>query len=246
MITGASSGIGRATAIRLSKTYSLILGGRDKKRLEETRTMCENADLHLLWCYDLADVKGIAESLSTFIKETSSSVCGFIHSAGIGMGVVSSIRMMTLDFMQSVMNVNFFSAVEIMKILVSRKINGKTLNNVVLVSSISSCLGSKGLSIYGASKGALDAFARSAAYELAPHIRVNTVVPGDVIKASVMGNQYTPAEEEVLSTCIEKGYILGAGTVWDIAEMIAFLISDKSHWITGQSFVVDGGKKSHF
>ena len=56
----------------------------------------------------------------------------------------------------------------------------------------------------------------------------------------------TPAEEEVLSTCIEKGYILGAGTVWDIAEMIAFLISDKSHWITGQSFVVDGGKKSHF
>ena len=81
LITGASSGIGRATAVRLSKTYPLILGGRDEKSLEETRAKCENSDVQLLWRYDLLKVDGIGESLSALLKEKSVSVSGWHRSA---------------------------------------------------------------------------------------------------------------------------------------------------------------------
>ncbi len=238
LITGASSGIGRATAIRLSKTYPLILGGRDEKRLEETRAMCENVNNHLLWRYDLAEVAEIAESLSGLIKEKNVSVSGFVHSAGVAPLV--PLRMTTTVQMRGIMDVNFFSAVEILKLLTCKKINGKALENVVFVSSISSQWGAKGMSLYSASKGALDSFARSMAYELAPRVRVNTVLPGGV---------ETPGTQEMVkgTELLQEGSnsLLGKGKVQDIVDMIVFLLSEQARWITGQNFVVDGGATSH-
>ena len=238
LITGASSGIGRATAIRLSKTHSLILGGRDEKRLEETRTMCENADNHRLWRYDFAAVEGIADNLSAFLKKNSVFVSGFVHSAGIAPLV--PLRMTTSEAMRQIMDVNFYSAVEILKLLTSKKINGKTLENVIFISSISSQRGAKGMSLYSASKGALDSFARSMAYELAPRVRVNTVLPGGIVTRgtqSLANGVNVPKDE--------SGYLLGEGKVQDIANMIVFLLSEQARWITGQNFTVDGGKTTH-
>ena len=238
LITGASSGIGRATAARLSKMYPLILGGRDKVRLEETRAMCENADKHLLWQYDLGGVDGIEGSLSFFLKERQRAVSGFVHSAGIA--PLAPLRMTSTEQMREIMNVNFFSAAEILKLLTSRKINGKSLKNVVIVSSISSKWGAKGMSLYSASKGALDSFARSMAYELAPHVRINTVLPGGIATSEAGVMAYGA---EMLQDNAE--YLLGEGKGQDIADMIAFLLSEQARWITGQNFVVDGGKTSH-
>ena len=238
LITGASSGIGRATAIRLSKTYSLILGGRDEKRLEETRIMCENAEKHLLWRYDLAAVEGIGESLSALIKEKEGrSVSGFVHSAGIA--PLAPLRMTSTETMREIMNVNFYSAVEILKLLTSKKINGKTLENVILISSISSQRGAKGMSLYSASKGALDSFARSMACELAPRVRVNTVLPGGI---ETPGTQNMTSDVGMLQEGSDS--LLGVGTTLDIADMVAFLLSKQSRWITGQNFIVDGGRTS--
>lgn len=238
LVTGASSGIGRATVVRLSKTYPLILCGRDEKRLKETRMMCEKADNHLLWRYDLANVEGIADSLSSFIQENSVAVSGFVHSAGIA--PLAPLRMTSLEAMREIMDVNFFSAVEILKLLSSKKANGKALEKVVLISSISSQRGAKGMSLYSATKGALDAFARSMAYELAPRVRVNTVLPGGVA---------TPGAQKMAKGVgiLQDGfpYLLGEGRTQDIADMIAFLLSEQARWITGQNFVVDGGKTSH-
>ncbi len=237
LITGASSGIGRATAIRLSKTYPVVLGGRDEKRLEETRTMCENADEHLLWRYDLADVEGIADNLSAFLKANSVHVSGFVHSAGIA--PLAPLRMTTTETMRQIMDVNFFSAVEILKLLTSKKINGKTLENVIFISSISSQRGAKGMSLYSASKGALDSFARSMACELAPRVRVNTVLPGGIVTPGtqrMVGDMEMPQDG--------PNSLLGEGTPLDIADMVAFLLSKHSRWITGQNFIVDGGRTS--
>lgn len=238
LITGASSGIGRATAIRLSKTYPLVLGGRDEKRLEETRTMCENADEHLLWRYDLADVEGIADNLSAFLKANSVPVSGFVHSAGIAPLV--PLRMTTSETMRQIMDVNFYSAVEILKLLTSKKINGKTLENVILISSISSQRGAKGMSLYSASKGALDSFARSMACELAPRVRVNTVLPGGI---ETPGTQNMTSDVGLLQE--GSNSLLGEGKTSDIADIVAFLLSKQSRWITGQNFIVDGGRTSH-
>ncbi len=237
LITGASSGVGRATTIRLSKTHSLILGGRDEKRLEETRTMCENADNHRLWRYDFAAVEGIADNLSAFLKKNSVFVSGFVHSAGIAPLV--PLRMTTSETMRQIMDVNFYSAVEILKLLTSKKINGKTLENVILISSISSQRGAKGMSLYSASKGALDSFARTMAYELAPRVRVNTVLPGGIVTP---GTQSMVGDMEMLQD--GSNPLLGEGTTLDIADMVAFLLSKQSRWITGQNFIVDGGRTS--
>lgn len=240
LITGASSGIGRATAIRLSKTYSLILGGRDEKRLEETRIMCENADEHLFWRYDLADVEGIADNLSTFLKEKSVFVNGFVHSAGIA--PLAPLRMTTSETMRQIMDVNFFSAVEILKLLTSKKVNGKSLSRVVLISSIQSRIGAKGQSIYCASKAAMEGFMRAMAVEFAPSIKLNVIRPGGI--RTPMGS-ILEQNQELLAKPSDDGYLLGLGETKDIAAMAEFLLSDDAKWITGQIFTVDGGRSAH-
>lgn len=238
LITGASSGIGRATAVRLSKSYPLILGGRDEKRLEETRAMCDPLGHYLFWKYDLMDVDGIEDNLLAFIKENNISVSGFVHSAGIAN--LAPLRMETITQMRAIMDVNFYSAVAILKLLANKKANEEALACVVFVSSISSQRGAKGMSIYSASKGAMDSFARSMACELAPRVRVNTVLPGGIV---------TPGAQAMVDGVGllqgDSGYLLGEGKTQDIAEMIAFLMSDQARWITGQNFIIDGGKISH-
>ncbi len=240
LITGASSGIGRATAIRLSQSYPLILSGRDEKRLEETRAMCENADKHLLWRFDLEAVEGITDSLSAFLKETSVAVNGFVHSAGIA--PLAPLRMTTSETMRQIMNVNFFSAVEILKLLTSKKVNGKTLTRVVLISSIQSQIGAKGQSIYCASKAALEGFMRALAVELAPNVNLNVIRPGAI--QTPMGD-LLQQNQELLEKPTDDGYLLGLGEPEDIAAMTEFLLSENAKWITGQIFTVDGGRCAH-
>ncbi len=240
LITGASSGIGRATAARLSKSYPLILGGRDEKSLEETRAMCENSDVQLLWRYDLSKVDGIGESLSALLKEKSVSVSGFVHSAGIA--PLAPLRMITTAQMHTIMDVNFFSAVEILKILTSKKINGKVLDRVVFISSIQSRIGAKGQSIYCASKAALEGFMRAMAVELAPTVKLNVIRPGGI--QTPMGD-LLQQNQELLAKPSDDGYLLGLGEAEDIAAMAEFLMGEGAAWITGQIFTVDGGRCAH-
>ena len=240
LVTGASSGIGRATAVRLSNTYPLILGGRDEMRLKETRAMCGNARNHLLWCYNLADVEGIAENLVTFLKEKSVSVGSFVHFAGIA--PLAPLRMTTTETMRKIMDVNFFSAVEIVKLLSNKKINGKSLTCIVLISSIQSRIGAKGQSIYCASKAAIEGFMRAMAVELAPSVRLNVIRPGAI--QTPMGD-LLEQNQELLAKSSDDGYLLGLGEAEDIATMTEYLLGECAKWITGQIFTVDGGRCAH-
>ena len=135
------------------------------------------------------------------------------------------------------------SAAEILKLLSNRRLNGRNLKSVVLISSIlSSNFGAKGQAIYGASKGALEGFARAMAVELAPNVRVNIICPGGIptpIGNIIINNQ------ELLKRSIDEGYLLGVGNTEYIANAVEFLIGEKAEWITGQVMYVDGGKTSH-
>lgn len=236
LITGASSGIGRECAIQLSKNYNLILCARRKDKLLETKQKCENIDNHLIFPYDLSDIENVESSLINFIKENEIVIEKFLHCAGtIGM---QPLKLVTADFMLNCLSINLISAELITKILINKRHNQAKLNNVVLVSSNISNMGAKAFSTYSASKAGLDGMMRSLAMELAPKVRVNSVLPG-AIQTEMTKN--IEQNEEVMQRFVQT-YPLGMGQTKYIADAVEFLFSEKSTWITGQQITVDGGR----
>jgi NAD(P)-dependent dehydrogenase (short-subunit alcohol dehydrogenase family) len=239
LITGASSGIGQAIAVRLSNESRLVLHGRDVQRLEDTRSRCAHPDRHLIWPYDLRETGGLAQSLCDFIKQKSIGIESFIHSAGILK--ILPIRSVDCQTLGEVMNVNFVSASAIISHLVKKKVNGQRLRSVLLISSIASNFGAPGFSMYSARKGALDGLMRALAIELAPAVRVNSLLPG-AIKTPMTTEML--ADPEVQAK-FNRDYPLGLGEVDDIVNAAIFLVSEQAKWITGQQIIVDGGRTAN-
>lgn len=236
IITGASSGIGREIAIRFSSTHRVILNGRDEERLEETRQSCQDAPEQLIWPYDLENVTELEQSLATFLAEHHLRVAYFVHCAGYMK--TYPLKMVSASLFQQTFNINVISGALIIKTLMNRKMNGDTLKSVVLISSNISNFGAKAFSTYGASKAAVDALMRSLAVELAPRVRVNSVLPGGV-RTTMTEHMY---QDQQLVERMAAAYPLGLGTTNDIYEAVNFLLSDKARWVTGQQFTVDGGR----
>lgn len=235
LITGASSGMGREMAIRFSEHYRLIVNGRNLERLQETVTLCHNPDQHLIWQYDLSNIELLEESLTVLLKE-SEPVNYFVHCAGMMKNY--PVKMVNVELLQQTFNTNVFSAELITKLLVNKKLNKNALKSIVLISSNISGFGAKAHSVYGASKGAVDALMKSLAMELAPAIRVNSVLPG-AVRTALTEHVF---EDEELIKRMEETYPLGLGNTSDIYEAVKFLLSDDARWITGQQLYVDGGR----
>lgn len=237
LITGASSGIGRAIAVRLSAERPLILHGRDPERLEQTRQLCASPERHIVWQADLSHVASLSNSLTTLLA--GRHVSAFVHSAG----AVTVLPMRSIDHKvaQAIMDVNFFSAVEIINTLLKKKVNERQLTNIVFISSIFSRFGAKGHAAYCASKAALDGLMRALAVELAPSIRVNSILPGAMqTKMSEEGF----SDPEIVEK-LKRDYPMGIGEPSAIADAVEFLLSEKSRWMTGQQMAVDGGRTAN-
>jgi NAD(P)-dependent dehydrogenase (short-subunit alcohol dehydrogenase family) len=236
LLTGASSALGAAIALRLSPDRRLILSGRNEARLAEIRDACASPERHLLWVRDLSPTETLQESLVDLLRSHALTVDGFIHCAGIpSISAVSSLSHATL---KKAFDVNFSSAALITSTLARKQVNALTLAHVVFVSSIFSRFGVKGHSVYCATKAALDGLMRALAVELAPRVRVNSILPGAIpspMAAAALSNEQTAA-------ALRKSYPLGLGTPEAIAAAAAFLFSSDAAWITGQEFVVDGGR----
>jgi NAD(P)-dependent dehydrogenase (short-subunit alcohol dehydrogenase family) len=237
LLTGASSGIGAAIARRLGEGRALILSGRDAGKLREAIGQGDDGR-HLLWPYDLRDVDGIQPSLGSFLEERQATVDCFVHCAGVVK--VLPARLMEPAVVQEVMNVNVLSAIQILRALL-KKGNRGALANVLFISSTYSIRGVKGQALYAASKGALDAMMQSLAVELAPAVRVNSVLPGGVKTPMSQRAFEDPQHLEKM----KQEYLLRLGEVDDVVNVVEFMLSDKAGWITGQKIVVDGGQTAH-
>lgn len=234
LVTGASSGIGRAIAVELSQTDNLILHGRNRKKLEETLGLC-NAGNHVIWTYDLTDVESLQKDFEQFVIEKKLAISKFVHCAG--MVFLTAIKTIDLASYRRIMDTNATSAILLTGSLMKRKVAGATMKSIVLISSIASMQATRGKSLYGASKGILNSFARASAVELAPKVRINTVCPAAV---------HTEMADDVFNdpvavAAMNHRHPLGTGMPSDVAGVVAFLLSDAARWITGSQVMVDGG-----
>jgi NAD(P)-dependent dehydrogenase (short-subunit alcohol dehydrogenase family) len=236
LITGASSGIGRSTAVCLSRERNLILHGRNPERLQETLQMCSNPERHAIWEFDLRNPGEVEGSLAPLLAARGRSVEAFVHCAGM----VTVLPMRSVDYRtaQEIMNVNFFAAAEIVRVLLKKKVNAQRLTNILFISSIWSRFGARAHGAYCASKAALDGLMRALAVELAPSIRVNSILPG-AIRTSMAAQGF--ADLSIVEK-LEHDYPMGTGLPDDIADAIEFVLSGKARWLTGQQIVVDGGR----
>ena len=235
-MTGATSDIGQAVCRRLAAGRRLLLHGRDPARLEALRNSLPNAAEHRLWPANLAGEDRISDSLSAAFGAEPPVVSEFVHVAGLFKP--APLRLLDERAVADVFRVNVLSAIEIVRILASRKTNADHLRAAVFISSIAPLLGTAGYGAYAASKGALNAFCKAAAAELAPRVRVNCVSPGGI---DTRGNEMCRAAAKNASGD-SADYPLGTGRCEDIAGAVCFLLSEDARWITGQNLIVDGGR----
>lgn len=235
-LTGATAGIGEEIAIVLSMQYNIILSGRNTEKLEALKAKCSTENSVYTLPLDLSDLDSLEKNITAFIAENNITIEKFVHCAGF-MKMVP-LKLVSQDLMLETFKTNVFSANTIIKLLCNKKANSSALNNVVLISSNISNRGAKAMSTYGASKAALDGLMRSLAVELAPKVRINSVLPGAVI-TEMTKNIF---ENEEVSNRMSAQYPLGIGLPNDIAEAVGFLLSEQSRWITGQQLTVDGGR----
>lgn len=234
LITGASSGIGRATAIECSKLGAkLIITGRNEERLHETLALL-NSDEHITICCDLSQEQCIKE----FCTQLPKDIDGVAHCAGISS--LKPIVALNTQNLQDIFSTNYYAPVLLTKHLVKAKKlqQGASLVYVGSISGVSNV--ATALSAYGSSKSALNSFVQYAALELAgKQIRCNAVLPGR-IETQLLQNQ-TMSEED-LQKDIAKYPLHRYGTTTEVAQAIVYLLSDTTKWITGTSITIDGGR----
>jgi NAD(P)-dependent dehydrogenase (short-subunit alcohol dehydrogenase family) len=236
LITGAASGFGRCIAWKLASSRKLLLADINAEKLDEARKSCENPDRHLMWVRDLNRLDGIGDDLAACLAANKIAIEHFIHSAGVFGIQFARANEMTL--VTQVFNVNLFSAMEIIRPLAQKRVNRGALRSITFISSINSRLGAKGYYTYAASKGALNAMALSLAVELAPAVRVNSVLPS-IIETEMNREHFANPD---FAASMRATHPLGLGRPEDVAEVVEFLVSDRARWITGQELVVDGGR----
>ena len=236
LITGASSGFGSSVAQKLSVTRRLVLVGRKAETLEAVRTKCASPEKHLIWVRDLSRLEGISDELTALLAAKNAAVDHFVHSAGLL--TIQYARAIEMPSVLQLFNVNVFSALEIIRPLVQKKVNQGTLRSITFISSVATRVGASGYSAYSASKGAVNGISLSLAVELAPVVRVNSILPG--IVGTEMNTDHFAKPEFVKS--VQATHPLGLGKAEDVAEVVEFLASDKARWMTGQEIVVDGGR----
>lgn len=239
LVTGASSGIGRETSIILSRLGArLILVARDIKKLNESQKLL-TGDGHIVEPYDLNELDAIPSWLKK-ITDKIGPLDGLVHSAGTHL--IKPIKFLKHEDMQNIFAINVGSAISLVKAFRQKNVC-RSSSSIVLISSVVGLLGQSGVSAYSASKGAVIALTKSLALELANEgIRVNCIAPG-VVQTKMSERLFSVMTEHQINQ-IKNMHPLGLGTPEDVANAIAFLLTDMSRWITGSVLVVDGGYTS--
>lgn len=236
IITGASSGIGKATSILLSKLgATLILIDLNELGLLETAKKCENTSIVL--SLDLLNTKELKSKIGSAVSEIG-KINGFVHLAG--RPYLSPLKSLNENILLDVLKLNSIAGLELAKICSQKSVFSGESGAFVFISSVYGCVGTAANVGYAMSKSALHGVTKSLAIELAPKgIRVNCIAPG-FVKTNMLDTISDSFNSEY-DELINKLHPLGLGDAEDVANAIAFIISDMGKWITGSILNVDGG-----
>lgn len=236
LVTGASSGIGRAAAILLATLGArVIVSGRDEARLESTLLELPGAG-HAASGATLTDADATAQWV-TGLAETHGPFTGIFHAAGVEF--IRPVKLIKQEHLEHVFASSLYAAFGVAR-AASRKGVVADRSAIVFMSSAAGSTGQAGMTAYSAAKAGIDGLTRSLACELAPRgIRVNSIAAGAVATEMHARIAATNSAESMLA--YEQCHPLGLGQPEDVANAVAFLLADSGRWITGTTLHVDGG-----
>lgn len=233
LITGASSGIGRAIAVTASRLGAEIIAvARGEERLQALMTELGPAGEHSYIAADVTDQDALERIVADVSGLDGLAICA-------GKGLTLPVQFSDRKNFDEIFNVNFFSAAELTRLLYKKKKLNKGASVVLMASMGGTHVFSGGNSIYGASKAALNSFMKFSAKEFAPRkVRVNSICPGMVDTPLI--HRGTVSEEQLRENA--KLYPLKRyGQPEDVANAAIYLLSDAAAWVTGTEMIVDGG-----
>lgn len=231
LITGASSGIGRAVAIECSKMgANIIITGRNNIQLEKTLSLLKaEGTSYIADLTNSDDIKNLTEQIP--------SIDGVVHAAGIVDPVI--FKFISEEKLRNIFDINFFAPILLSKELIKMK-KIKKGSSIIFISSISGTLCSSiGNSMYSASKSAINGMVKGMALDLSSmQIRVNTICPG-MIDTGIFDNSAISKAD--LIEDIKKYPLKRYGKPEEVAYSAIYLLSEASSWVTGTNLIIDGG-----
>lgn len=239
LVTGASSGIGRAIALEcIAQGATVLACGRDEEKLEQAR---QTSSAPERWISIRKDLLEDMEGLPLWVRRRAQEhgkLWGLAHAAGEGL--MDSLQLYNLERARRHFDLNVHVPLLLAQGFCDRRVFSKG-GALLFLASVSAVFPEKGHLAYGAAKAAVAAAAKSISQEVAPRgLRVHCLSPGIVdtpmeeAAEAFMGPDY---RQEQLSQ-----YPLGFGRPEDVAGMAAFLLSERAAWLTGQNYVLAGGR----
>lgn len=236
IVAGASSGIGQAIALKLNELgASVVALARSIEKLIETKNIAKYPDNFFVEKKDLvADVEG----LSNYISELRKKYGKFSGLACVaGVDVIQTLQTLNIEDIENTFKLNYQVPIFLSKGFADRRNNVGEGSSIVFITSIAGVYPDKGQIVYGGSKAALIAASRSISKELSSRkIRCNCISPA-WIETPMFEKQ-----KELIGVDISN-YALGIGQPSDVSNLTAYLLSADARWITGQNYILDGGRK---
>lgn len=239
-LVGATSPIGLAIANRLAASgETLVLVGRDEMALARLTAALPGLG-HSTCRLDLADHAAYGPALAE--AASANKLDRLVYCAGLHR--LTPLRALNANVLQEIFFLNAAAPLLMVKAFTSRLVSqSSSTRKVVAIASVAHRQGEPALTAYSAAKAALVAGFRSLAVELAPQgVRINTVSPGWI--HTVKANDVTAALGSEAATRLLQRYPLGAGRPEDVSEVVQFLLSEGADHVTGQDWLVDGGRSA--
>ncbi|MBO4439327.1 MAG: SDR family oxidoreductase [Spirochaetaceae bacterium] len=234
IVTGASSGIGKAVAKKLIEENAKVLAiARNSERLQLLERECSKPKNLFIETTDLTEHLVDMPSYLNFLKSKYGKFSGLAYCAGY----IMLKPALTTEYEESLnlFNINYFAPVMMIKSFMDKRICIGKGASAVAVASATAFLREKGLCIYSGTKAALQVSLATIAKEVASKgMRVNTVSPSDIKTPMTMNDDMLNLRQGR-----EKTYPFGFGEPNDVAEIVVFLLSNKAKWLTGHDYIID-------